>query len=131
MGKPITQFCGQCKTRKPIRGFNISRGVCADCKGASKAAKPSRKKGKRGSNEATTPSVPAQSKRGSTRARSGPKSWKCPNCLQRVDVQNWALVEHKNARGSTCRGSGFEPPHRSGDAFDYRVPGSFEGGGRH
>lgn len=116
MGKPITQYCARCKTRKPIKGFNINLGICADCnvlrrdedraKSRPKAPKP---------------------------APSSPATWKCPTCLQRIEVDRsgtW-LIEHKNSRGANCAGSGHELPQKSRDAFDYRVPGSFEGGGRH
>jgi len=62
---------------------------------------------------------------------AGPKSWKCPNCLKRIDVEKGtALVQHLNARGKRCRGSGFQLPQKSADALDYRVAGSFEGGRR-
>lgn len=68
-----------------------------------------------------------QAKKAST--PTGPKTWKCPNCLKRVDVgKGAALVEHPNARGERCRGSGYQIPQTSTDALDYRVAGSFEGG---
>lgn len=68
-------------------------------------------------------------KRSSTPA--GPTTWKCPNCLKRIDVEKGtALVQHLNARGQRCRGSGFQLPQKSADALDYRVAGSFEGGRR-
>lgn len=68
-----------------------------------------------------------QAKKVSTPA--GPKTWKCPNCLKRIDVEKGAvLVQHQNAKGQSCRGSGYELPQRSADALDYRVAGSFEGG---
>lgn len=62
----------------------------------------------------------------------GPKSWKCPNCLKRIDVDSARaeLVRHLNARGDRCAGSGHRLPQRSTDAMDYRVAGSFEGGRR-
>ena len=61
---------------------------------------------------------------------SGPKTWKCPNCVKRIDVdmRRTTLVDHLNARGKRCAGSGFPLPQRSQDALDYRVAGSFEGG---
>lgn len=62
-------------------------------------------------------------------AAGGPKTWKCPNCLKRVDIgKGVVLVEHQNARGERCRGSGYQIPQASTDALDYRVAGSFEGG---
>ena len=68
-----------------------------------------------------------QAKKASTPA--GPKTWKCPNCLKRVDIgRGVVLVQHQNARGERCRGSGHQVPQRSTDALDYRVAGSFEGG---
>lgn len=65
------------------------------------------------------------------RTPAEPKSWKCPNCLKRVDVEKGtALVQHLNARGQRCRGSGYQLPQKSTDALDHRVAGSFEGGRR-
>jgi hypothetical protein len=59
----------------------------------------------------------------------GPKTWKCPNCLKRIDVvRGVALVQHQNLKGQRCRGSGYQIPQKSTDALDYRVAGSFEGG---
>lgn len=68
----------------------------------------------------------------SRRTPSGPKSWTCPNCVKRVDVDvsGTELVEHPNAKGVRCAGSGFPLPQRSEDALDYRVAGSYEGGRR-
>lgn len=114
MGGPITQYCGNCKKRKPIKGFDIKRGICANCKGTvvtSKDRKPAKK---------PTRLEPAT-----------PKARKCPNCLQRVSVDRAgsALVEHLNGRHQTCVGSGHKLPQRSRDALDYRLPGNFEGGG--
>jgi hypothetical protein len=64
-----------------------------------------------------------------TSTPAGPKTWKCPNCLKRVDIgKGVVLVEHQNARGERCRGSGYQVPQTSTDALDYRVAGSFEGG---
>jgi len=127
MGEPITQFCSKCKTRKPISGFNINRGLCADCKGTSQPTTSSKKGKTRNVKASKLPSAqPAKKKF----AKSRPKSWKCPNCLQRIQVLKWALVQHKNARGQVCRGSGYEPPQPSRDALDHRVSGSFEGGRR-
>ncbi len=60
---------------------------------------------------------------------TGPKTWKCPNCLKRIDVVSGvALVQHQNLNGQRCRGSGYQIPEKSSDALDYRVAGSFEGG---
>lgn len=68
-----------------------------------------------------------QAKKASTPA--GLKTWKCPNCLKRIDIEKGAaLVQHQNARGERCRGSGYQVPQASTDALDYRVAGSFEGG---
>lgn len=68
-----------------------------------------------------------KAKKASTPA--GPKTWKCPNCLKRIDIEKGAaLVQHQNARGERCRGSGYQVPQTSTDALDYRVAGSFEGG---
>lgn len=103
MGKPITQFCSKCRKRKPIKGFNIKRGICADC-GKSLAAEEN--------------IAPSRKRR--SRLDPGPKSWRCPNSLQRVHVKDSALAQHKNAAGSICRGSGHELRQRSRDAFDYR-----------
>jgi len=102
-----------------MKGFSVRSGVCAECRTgvqeaeASRTAKdvtnrPQRKK---------PPPPPA-----------GPKSWKCPNCLKRVDVKRAALVPHNNARGVRCAGSEYQLPQKSTDALDYRVAGSFEGG---
>ena len=112
MGEPITQVCSKCKKRKPIKGFSISQGRCADCKRTTDGTQV--KKGKR-SNAPETQS---------------PKTWKCPYCLQRISVKGGALVKHKNGSGADCRGSRHDLPQRSRDAFDYRAPGNFEGGSR-
>lgn len=115
MVKPITQFCGGCKKRKPIKGFSIGLGRCAECRAAA----------------ASQPKAPRKRKKSKTQP-VGPKTWKCPNCLQRIetDKSRTALIEHKNGRGRTCVGSGHKLPERSRDALDYRLPGNFEGGGR-
>lgn len=67
-----------------------------------------------------------------TTNKTGPTSWKCPNCLKRIDLDKsrTVLVSHHNARGQRCAGSGYQLPQRSTDALDYRVAGSFEGGRR-
>lgn len=116
MGKPITQYCALCRTRKPIKGFNINLGICADCNAARRHQDRAKSRPK------SPKSQPAS-----------PGTSKCPTCLQRIDVDpsGTELVEHKNSRGATCAGSRHELPQKSRDAFDYRVPGSFEGGGRH
>jgi len=121
MGEPITQFCGKCKTRKPIKGFNINRGLCAQCQGKHKEQDKGAPK--------STRATPA--KRLSSKRRT-PKKSQCPNCLQLVPVDSsgTALVKHINGRRSTCRGSGHRLPTKSQDALDYRVAGSFEGGRR-
>ena len=63
---------------------------------------------------------------------SWPKSWKCPNCWKRIDIDRTGteLVDHPNARGQRCAGSGYQLPQKSSDALDYRLAGSFEGGRR-
>lgn len=113
MGKPITQYCARCKRRKTIKGYNINVGICADC------------------NVVRRDEDRAKSKPKSPKPAS-PGTWKCPTCLQRIDVDpsGAELVEHKNSRGETCAGSRHELPQKSRDAFDHRVPGSFEGGRR-
>jgi len=45
-----------------------------------------------------------------------------------VDTARATLVDHLNAKGNRCAGSGYPLPQRSEDALDYRVAGSFEGG---
>lgn len=73
----------------------------------------------------------AQSRK-TPRTLPGPETWKCPNCVKRIDVDSRgaALVDHLNARGQRCAGSGYLLPEKSTDALDYRVAGSFEGGRR-
>lgn len=115
MGKPITQFCSKCRKKKPIKGFNIRLGVCADCKAFA---------GRKGKSPVKEPTRPQPSLR----------SWKCPRCLQRVQVRaekdGFALVQHVNRRRETCRGSGHVLPKQSQDALDHRLPGSFESNNR-
>jgi hypothetical protein len=113
----ITQYCVGCKSRKSMRGFDIGRGLCAECS-ADRAAQVSKK-------------VPTTKAR-AVKPPSGPTSWKCPTCLKRIDVNDarTALVRHQNGRGDRCAGSGHQLPQRSTDALDYRVGGSFESGRR-
>ena len=112
-----TQYCVDCKSRKSMKGFDIGRGLCAECR-ASRPPQVSRKVLK----TTTRPTKPPP----------GPTSWKCPTCLTRIDVNDTrtALVRHENGRGDRCAGSGHQLPQRSTDALDYRVGGSFEGGRR-
>ena len=126
----LTQFCSDCKTRKPIKGFNINRGICADCTKKSRAATPSRKKRKQEPKSVVNAALPERPRRAAAASQAGPKTSHCPNCLLRVKVKDWTLIEHKNGRGSACRGSGHALPRPSRDAFDYRVSGNFEGGRR-
>lgn len=114
----LTQYCVGCKSRKSIKGFSIRSGLCADCvrkvgQGRPKAANKSLR--------AKKPPAPP-----------GPTTWKCPNCLRRVDVNRTrtALVDHLNRKGQRCGGSGYQLPEKRTDAMDYRAPGSFEGGRR-
>lgn len=112
----ITQYCVGCKSRKSTNGFDVARGLCAECRGQARPNNLS----SRGAQGKKAPPTPA-----------GPKSWKCPNCLKRIEVdKKRALVQHQNARGLRCTGSGYQLPERSVDAMDYRVAGSFEGGRR-
>jgi hypothetical protein len=115
-----TQYCVRCKSRKSIKGFNVRSGVCADCRETQTQPRPS-----------TTAKKVAQPKK-PPKNRPGPNSWKCPNCVKRIDVNaaRTALVDHLNARGQRCAGSGYQLPQKSTDALDYRVAGSFEGGRR-
>lgn len=115
LGAPITQFCSKCRQRKPIKGFNIRRGVCAACKVTLPASR------------ATT-----SAKKSKGKAPKAVTKWKCPNCLQRIplDKAGSALVEHLNGQRQNCRGSGYLVPARSKDALDHRLPGSF-GSGSH
>lgn len=111
----ITQYCVGCKSRTSIKGFDVGRGLCAECR---RRARPS--KAASSGAPKKPPAPPA-----------GPKSWKCPNCLKRLEVDKArALVQHQNAKGQRCAGSGYQLPERSVDALDYRVAGSFEGGRR-
>lgn len=116
MGKAVTQYCAKCRTRKTIKGFNINLGICAECNAVRR-------------DEDRAKSQPKTTKPPHTSAGA----WRCPTCLQRVgvDPSGTELLEHRNSRGAVCAGSGHELPQKSRDAFDYRVPGSFEGGGRH
>lgn len=112
----ITQYCVGCKSRKSMKGFDVGRGLCAECRNRTRPTSASH----RGAQAKKAP--PPQ---------TGPKSWKCPNCLKRIEVdKKRALVQHQNARGLRCAGSGYQLPERSVDAMDYRVAGSFEGGRR-
>lgn len=114
-GQP-TQYCVGCKSRKSMKGFDVGRGLCAECR--------SQASSNNASNRGAHPKKPPP-------PQTGPKSWKCPNCLKRIEVdKKRALVQHQNARGLRCAGSGFQLPERSVDAMDYRVAGSFEGGRR-
>lgn len=115
VGEPITQFCGKCKKRKPITGFDVRRGLCSKCSRAATAKELRRRK---------KPAV---------KDRVRPvKNRKCPLCLQFVSVisGSGALVKHLNSRQEACRGSGSRPRRKGSDAMDYRVGGSFEGGKR-
>lgn len=102
-----------------MKGFSVGRGLCAECVDDRRQARA-----KEAANVRVRP----------TRAPStqGPKTWKCPTCLKRIDVDaaRAVLVSHQNARGQRCAGSGHELPQKSADAMDYRVAGSFEGGRR-
>lgn len=112
----VTQYCVGCKSRKSMKGFDVGRGLCAECRSQARSNNASN----RGAQSKKPP--PPQ---------TGPKSWKCPNCLKRIEVdKKRVLVQHQNARGLRCAGSGFQLPERSVDAMDYRVAGSFEGGRR-
>lgn len=111
--RQITQYCSGCKAQKLITGFDIARGLCAECRSRVRPSKAAR---------STTPAK---------KAPAGPKTWKCPNCLKRIEVdKKSALIPHRNARGQRCTGSGYQVPEKSVDALDYRVAGSFEGGRR-
>lgn len=110
-----TQYCVGCKTRTSMKGFSIAKGLCAECL--------------RGRSQGRAKAAASNGRRKPPPAL-GPKSWKCPNCLKRIDVDSARveLVRHLNARGDRCAGSGYRLPQRSMDAMDYRVAGSFEGG---
>lgn len=110
-----TQYCVGCKTRTSTKGFSIAKGLCAECL--------------RGRSQVRTKAAASNGRR-KARPTLGPKSWKCPNCLKRIDVDSARveLIRHLNARGDRCAGSGYRLPQRSTDALDYRVAGSFEGG---
>lgn len=113
----ITQYCVGCKTRKSMKGFSVAKRLCAEC-----VHGRSQVRGKEAASNGRRKTPPAL----------GPKSWKCPNCLKRIDVDSarLELVRHLNARGDRCAGSGYPLPQRGTDAMDYRVAGSFEGGRR-
>ena len=115
-----TQYCVGCKSRKSIRGFNVVQGLCAECSDERRVHR---------GNAARKGAKSKKSKKPSSNS-SGPKTWKCPNCVKRIDVdlRRTTLVDHLNAKGKRCAGSGFPLPQRSQDALDYRVAGSFEGG---
>ena len=113
-----TQYCVGCKLRKSMKGFKVASGLCADCGGGRGQGHPSQATNS-GAQSRKVPLAP-----------SGPKTWKCPNCVKRIDVDEarTTLIDHLNARGKRCAGSGYPLPQRSEDALDYRVAGSFEGG---
>ena len=121
--KLLTQYCVGCKSRKPIKGFRVGPGLCAEC--ASGRAQAQKASGAKAPGKPSPTSKPAANS-------DVPKSWKCPRCLRRVDVNGagTALVQHRNGRGQSCAGSGHQLPQKSTDALDYRVTGSFEGGRR-
>jgi hypothetical protein len=112
----ITQHCVGCKSQKLMTGFDIDRRLCAECQ--------------RQAGPHNVPRGRAQAKKAPP-PPAGPKLWKCPNCLKRIQVdKKHTLVQHQNAKGLRCAGSGYQLPERSVDALDYRVAGSFEGGRR-
>ena len=113
-----TQYCVGCKSRKSMKGFKVASGLCAECGGGRGQGRPTQATD-RGAQPRKVPPTP-----------SGPKAWRCPNCVKRIDVDTAraTLVDHLNARGKRCAGSGYPLPQRSEDALDYRVAGSFEGG---
>lgn len=102
-----------------MKGFNVGRGLCAECVDHRRQARA-----KKAAQVRVSPTK--------TPSPQGPKSWRCPTCLKRIDVDiaRTVLVSHQNARGQLCAGSGHELPQKSADAMDYRVAGSFEGGRR-
>lgn len=110
-----TQYCVGCKTRTSMKGFSIAKGLCTECL--------------RGRSQVRPKAAASNGRRKAPQAL-GPKSWKCPNCLKRIDVDSARveLVRHLNTRGDRCAGSGYRLPQRSTDAMDYRVAGSFESG---
>src|SRR4051794_15918972 len=133
MGEPITQFCGRCKTRKPIKGFNINRGLCAQCNSKSKSKSATKStRAARATAQATGNRGKGSTATSPSSKRRTPKKSQCPNCLQLVPVDSsgTSLVKHVNGRRLACRGSGHRLPTKSQDALDYRVAGSFEGGSR-
>jgi hypothetical protein len=113
-----TQYCVRCKSRKSMKGFNVKSGVCAECRQTQTQPRPSTAVKK-----LVQPQKPPKTP-------PGPRTWKCPNCVKRIDVDTAraTLVDHLNGRGTRCAGSGYQLPQRSEDALDYRVAGSFEGG---
>ena len=114
-----TQYCVGCKERKSMTRFDVVHGLCAEC-----SAERGRVRRKSAARNGKKPKKPLSTE-------SGPKTWKCPNCVKRVEVDatRTRLVHHLNARGQRCAGSGYPLPEKSEDALDYRVAGSFEGGG--
>ena len=117
-----TQYCVGCKERKSMTRFDVVHGLCAEC--SAERGRVRRKSAARNGKKPKKPKKPLSTE-------SGPKTWKCPNCVKRVDVDatRTRLVHHLNARGQRCAGSGYPLHEKSEDALDYRVAGSFEGGG--
>jgi hypothetical protein len=109
--EPITQFCIGCKTRKPIRGFDIELSLCADCKDAHATTSG------RTSSEALLESD-----------RPSRDMAACPYCVQQVplDPATLTLGTHLVRRGVACHGSGQVLASASQDALDHRLNGSFE-----
>ena len=114
-----TQYCVGCKSRKSMKGFKVASGLCAECGGGRGQGRPTQATDSGAQSRKVAPTT------------TGPKAWKCPNCVKRIDVDTAraTLVHHLNARGQRCAGSGYPLPEKSEDALDYRVAGSFEGGG--
>lgn len=112
---PITQFCGMCRQRRPIKGFSIKSGRCKECRAIRRQA-------------LAQISPPAKKKMKKT-TRTTPDASRCPSCLVLVGIvgRSPALAEHHDARGNICLGSGRGLPRSSGDALDHRLPGSFGG----
>lgn len=115
----LTQYCVSCKSRRPIKGFNIGRALCAECDASRAVDSLRRVAGKKAGRKKTSAKL------------VGPKTWKCPNCLRRIDVRlGTELADHFNAQGKPCRGSGYQLPQKRLDALDHRASGSFENGRR-
>ena len=116
MGIAITQYCGACRERRPVRGFDIRLGVCAGCKAALVASKRALAKSTSARQVDPRPDPPRQIK--------------CPTCLQRVAVNSagTALVDHPSERRESCAGSRLDASPKRTDALDHRLPGSFESG---